>query len=353
MRFGPRTITDPETARQILADGTFIPIDLSANLRKLQAASGVDLQRLAERARDIPFFMNGAAHRDAKRHIIAKLGLADSTAWRSKVRDICQRNAAGLAARSDFCLVEDYCRPVIGQTVATLLFNGQAGESAENSWMTDLQPLIEATPRCKDLERAQTALQEMAGHLCGLREQGSLNSSGTILEAFWRDTSLEHRREEILTWCATLYFASAATMHTLCNVLGLVLTRGDRLGQYSDRDRRQRSVPELLRTGAAIEYTLRVATTARTIGEAGFVAGEILRIKVRDAQLADGRDLTFGHGAHFCPGSSLAALLLDESLHALALAVPDAELSGDVPRYQRPPINSVASLPCRISAVED
>lgn len=241
-------------------------------------------------------------------------------------------------------LVAGLCTPLPVSTICALLGVPAQDYPAFSRW-TDLRPRLVDGPA--DL---QARLRERDAYLAHLVRQRRQQPADDLISALVtaRDERGQLSEQELTTVLSGLMVGGVGTIRSqLGNSIYLLLTHPEQLGTLrTDPGLLPSAVEELLRfvpLGAG-SHT-RIATEGLELAGATVRAGDALVYSLPSANRDEtvfenpdaldltrepNRHLTFGHGAHFCPGANLSRLLLQVALGTLLRRYPTMELAEPV-----------------------
>ncbi len=269
--------------------------------------------------------------------------------WRPVMRGFLERlwAGAGLTAPSGSCeFVTTLAKPYPSLTIAAVLGAPAADAARLQAWSNlvqrqfDIQALQTRLP---DIERAAI---ELSGYVTALlderRARPGDDLASALLAAEADGERLSH--EECVNLVVNVLAGGIDTTQSqLAHALRLFAAHP---GQWrllgEDPGLAPRAVQEVLRFEPITPFTARICTEEITHRGITFPEGTIVAVCAERANREDdggerfditaerdGRLLTFGAGAHFCLGSSLARCELEEALTFLAPRMPGLALDGD------------------------
>jgi cytochrome P450 len=201
---------------------------------------------------------------------------------------------------------------------------------------------------------AHAAYREFAAYVDDVLARRGQSGSGSELVAALADAEQDERltTEELVSMYIVLLFAGHETTTNLIGtgLYELLSAPAQWRALAAEPERARDAVEELLRFVSPIQWNLRQATTATTIGGHPVDAGQDVQVVIasanRDPDVFDdpdeldigradvGAHLAFGYGAHFCLGASLARLEGRIALETLARRFPSLELAAEPARWE-------------------
>ena len=200
---------------------------------------------------------------------------------------------------------------------------------------------------------ADRAAEEFSSYLTGVIAERRVAPQPDLL-SHMLDAEVDGERltdtEVIATTILLLNAGHEATVHTTGNSVATILRSGlDPATLFASDDQTEATVEECLRYDAPLHLFTRYALvdlelTSGLRLRAGEQIGVMLGAANRDPRRferpdefdpfrADGGNVSFGAGIHFCIGAPLARLELQTSLRLLFERLPDVRLAGD-PTYR-------------------
>jgi cytochrome P450 len=237
-------------------------------------------------------------------------------------------------------LVQAYARPLAMRVMCRIL--GACAEDCERYAYWAETVLTPGGPSHREVERAQ---RELMAHSAGLVAARRAEPTGDLVSALLGRACGEEGEEDAVatSLVATLVVTGYETLvAAIANSVVVLLAAGHGMPSPWPKDSRQ-LVEELLRLstfGDALRS--RRTTDDVLVGGTRIRAGEVVLVSLASANRdesvfpepdrASARNapcghLAFGHGAHRCPGASLARVGLDIALGRLADRFPTMRLA--------------------------
>jgi cytochrome P450 len=262
--------------------------------------------------------------------------------WRPLVRRISEELLD--AVTPPFDLVDAYAFPLPAQVICALLDVPDADHRRFRAWSDAFLSVA-----AQDADERVAAAKEFAGYVAALirrhRETPGDGLLNDLIDA--RDAGDSLSEAELLRMTMGLIVTGYETTATVLSrgVLRLLRHPDQYAALCASPDLVPRAVEEILRfESPGTIGLLRVATAETALPSGPVRAGEAVvgclaaanrdpakyeRPTEVDVFRTDNDHLTFGYGAHFCVGASLARVELQESLAALCARMPGLRLAGE------------------------
>ncbi|MCP9211058.1 cytochrome P450 [Streptomyces sp. NEAU-Y11] len=251
---------------------------------------------------------------------------------RAAVAEIAEELVDGFAARAEADLVADFARPFAMRVMCMLLGVPLGDRDRFAHWAETVLAVDGHAP--EDVERAQRDLMAYTAALVTAR---TAVPSDDLVSALARDGDDATAVSLAATFLVTGYETMVAAV---ANAALTLLIRGGLPTPWPADPRAL--IEELLRLGTFGDaLRSRRATTDVTVGGVVVPAGDVVLVSLASAnrdetvftepdRLLPGRTprhLSFGHGAHYCPGARLARVELETALRCLATRLPGLRLA--------------------------
>ena len=267
-------------------------------------------------------------------------------------------------------LVGELAFPLPFDVISEMLGMPETDKLVVRDWSEAVVKMLDAVLTDDDVRAAVVANRALDDHLAGVIEWKRANPGDDLLTLL---IDAEHEGDrlsptELRDQVALLFIAGH---ETTVNLIGTgtyeLLRHPDQAARWrGDPGLGPRAVEELLRFVAPVQFSRRITrseTTIRgcTIPPGAFVLA-CLASANRDPEVfgptADELDLgrpdasahlSFGSGAHYCLGASLAKLEAEVSIGSFLRRFPDARLAGDPTWNGRTNLRGLATLPVALS----
>jgi len=269
--------------------------------------------------------------------------------------------------RGEMDVIRDLATPLPVIVIAELLGVPTNDQGRFKKWSDDIAVVLDGSVRQAGLVDAARSAQELGQYLRDVvaerRRQPREDLISRMIAA--RDEAGALSDAELVANCVLILLAGHETTTNLIGNGCLALLRHpDQMALLrSDPSLAAKAVEECLRYDPPVQLTSR--EPLEDVAYRGFHLKKGVEINLlfgaanRDAgRFADPdrfdvrRDdasshLSFGHGAHFCLGATLARLEGEVALRGLAKRMPRMQLAGEPPRRPGIVIRGLASLPVR------
>jgi cytochrome P450 len=273
---------------------------------------------------------------------------------------------AALARGGEFDLIRDLAEPLPAIVIAELLGVPPQDHRAFKQWSS---ALIEAIPQAPfgnaaDVDRkVEVILRYLRGVIAERRREPRDDLISAMIEAQEERDALTE--QELLSLSFLLLLAGHETTTNLIGNGTLALLRhpGELERLRAQPALLENAIEELLRYDSPVQATARVATEDVALGEQVVSKGAIVLCGIGaanrdpavhpdpdrlDVGRAEIRHLSFGLGAHFCLGASLARLEGRHALAALLERCPGLRLASEEVAYRANfVLRGLRSLPVR------
>ena len=309
---------EPERIEAILRSPAFAVSDADAYLREIEHQTGEDFSALRDISRFGLLYQNGAEHLALRRLIAGFFSDRAVFAWQGVVDDAVGAALTRLETAKSPDLVDDFCQPLLLSAMERIV-------GFKDDGTTPLFPLI-------------AKAQQLPEPLLPLRELRAMNAAAsyvknllpTLEEAHERDPScllsyLHQRRDkapEGVDLRATA-FTTVLAANSVAQSLGFALygmLMGEP-GKWSEAaqagwadshlDKILSQYPSTLMFMRKVDRDIEIEGCPYSAGEVSLLSIATANARLRASEAEDGRarrSLSFGRGAHKCPGESLARL---------------------------------------------
>jgi cytochrome P450 len=301
-------------------------------------------------------------HNRLRRAVAAALSQRSYAAQLDQMKQRADDLFDALLARGAGDLVMDFVLPVVFEVICDLLGIPEVDRAQVHIW-SDNSTLLD--PDVSTVGGG--ALDDYVSSLLAAKATQPGDDLGSALAAA-RDAGRLTDAEATGT-ASLMVVAGYETMVSFLSTSALTLLTAPRLGQLLSQrsELMPTALEELLRyvTPTRASWT-RFATADVPVGDAIIPAGSAVVVDFASANRdplrfvsperfdptrADNKHLAFGHGAHYCPGASMArrqSLIAFEvmlpRLHLLKLTTPAAELPWHQNRFSRRPVSLPVSV---------
>ena len=262
-------------------------------------------------------------------------------------------------------IIHDYATPLPVIVIAELLGVPNVDHPKFKRWSDEIAVVLDGSVRTAGLPQAADSAWELAEYLRHVVAERRRDPQEDLISAMTaaRDERGALTDDELISNAILLLLAGHETTTNLIGNGALALLRNP--DQYAalrrDPDLAANTVEEVLRYDAPVQLTGRVPSepveirgvTIPPTAEATLFFGAANRDPAVfeaphtfDIRREGGRHLSFGFGAHFCLGASLARLEGRVAFHCLATRLPKLTLAeAEPPRRPGIVLRGLASLP--------
>ena len=269
-------------------------------------------------------------------------------ALRPRVEGIVDELLAQVARRGEMDLLTDFAAPLPIIVIAEMLGMPAEDRVQLRHWSDQLATFIDGTVRDAGIPAAAEAAAHMCDYMERIIEERRREPRDDLISALV-SASEQGDRLSANELVGTIGLILGAGHETTTNLIGngmlALLRHPDQLERLRrEPERIESAVEELLRFDSPVQTTSRVPTRDVEVGGVPLPKGQEVAVFLasgnRDPEVFtdpdtldigrdEGRPLSFGHGAHFCLGASLARLEGQVAIRALAERLPRLRLAGD------------------------
>ncbi len=361
----PETFEDrPEQIERILRSSAFKITAIDDYLEQIEKATGDDFTVLRSVARDSLPYQEAEAHLATRRLIAGFFSEKSISRWKDTLESEIAGALDHIAATRDPDLMRDFVNPlflslvsrVVGLNIDSVL-GGQRDEIF--AMIAQAQRLTEPMLSIRDLRLINSALIRLLGMLPDFDQAGT-DMPGSLLDylADKRDkapggTDLRN------TALALLLAANTAAQSLGLALYGLLTGDADLWDDVAAADWKDDQLDKVLNLYPSTLTVVRVADETIDVGGCPYAsnqaqvmdivgANSALRAETDEGE-ARYRTLSFGTGAHKCPGEHLARLMIGAAIPALGRRFPKMMLHKDRAQFfQTPMIQTPVALPCEL-----
>ncbi|MDQ0382744.1 cytochrome P450 [Amycolatopsis thermophila] len=253
------------------------------------------------------------------------------------VRELCIKLVDEIGDSGEVDFIHDFAHQLPVQVICDVLGIPRADHHTFDTWVTDLNAMFSEELGAEGRRTAEAAVVNLYSYLEGLiaerrRDLGD-DMLSTLIAAEEDGDRLSH--DDLLRMVVLLMHGGHDTTRSALMIMMATLAENQELQDRlrADRALMRPAIEEILRLEPILPWLMRKARTDLDLG-GGAVAheGEMVQISLlaanRDPDVFTCPDelrldregpshVTFGRGAHFCPGNALARLELSEALDVL------------------------------------
>ena len=353
----------------MLRDPTLSVDDLNSNLAETERGRQLE-QIVGDRAESQGMLSTDPPDHTRLRRLVTKAFTPRTIdALRPRVQELVDERLDHLAAQGGGDLVGELAYPLPFEVISEMLGMPEADRAEVITWSAAMVKTLDPIISDEDVERAFTAQQAMRHHVTEVIAWKREHPAEDLLSALIQAEEAGDRltTEELVAQVVLLYVAGHETTVNLIGTGALELLRHPEqaAGWAADPSLGSTAVDELLRWVSPVQMSRRIATTDLrfgdiTIPERSFVLVMLASANRDPAQWGDtaetldlgranaGQHISFGSGAHYCLGASLAKLETDVALGSFLRRFPDAEVAGEHTWNGRLNLRGLDSLPVRV-----
>jgi len=341
-----RRILDPDEAVRILRDSDFTTTDFQPYLDVLKERHGLDLPHFRSFIQFSFIFQSGSKHLSLRRAIAPFFAPSSVERLVPLIDKSIATTINHLRSAPNADLFSDYCEP-IALPVLRRFIGLPGGDAAA------VLPLIRLSHEAfqpmrsiQKLLKIDSALGELAACLAPTGKD-----SDTLIGHMRKITGDDKLARGV---ALSSLIAAHALAHTPALVIfDTLLSRREEWRAIAKGDLSDADLNRLLSTHVSSKTLVRVAQKDRVVGTCPYSAGEAVVLDIAKVNTAlrnrniDSAGLSFGAGAHKCPGEPLVRLVVRRALPELARAFPDASLHRNGVRHYTSPLQQ---YPCALPA---
>jgi cytochrome P450 len=308
---------------------------------------------------------------DRLRRLVARVFTPKAVAaWRERAESVVEGLLAEAESRPSMDVIADYALILPAQIISEMLGMPHGDIPQLRAWshaMTKtLDPLNSPEEEAQSLAAGRCMAEYITGIVAEKRTRPGEDILTALLQAEESGDRLDH--DELVAQVILLYVAGH---ETTLNLVGSGLTnlfaQPDQLDRLrTDPGLDANAIEELLRYDSPVRFSRRISTAAFEIGSVGIPSGAVVLLALGAANRdpdkwgpsADVVDLgrpganehtSFGGGAHYCIGASLARLEAQVALPRLVRRFPRMTPDYDEPAWgQRMVLRGVEQLPVHL-----
>ncbi len=348
--------TDPAHIQQLLRSPAFTLGSLEGYLQKIEDATGEDFSVLREFSGNALVFQSGSQHLESRKLIARFFSEQSMGQWRGLLDESISECLDQLQAAREPDLMRDFVTPLFLSMITRIVGFRDDGSGQLYPLLVQAQRVSEPMLALRDLRAINKAVISL---LDALPEFDDLQSEApeTLLAYFKRKRDAAPDAINLRSLALALVLAANTTAQTLGFGLYGLLTGDASLWSDAARpDWVEIGLDRFLSLYPSTLTLVRIATTDIEVGGCPYAKGEgaVIDVVAANARLRaagecgqSGRSLSFGSGAHKCPGEKLARLMIGAAVPALARRFPKLALHKDLAQFRSTPmIQTPVALPC-------
>lgn len=325
-------------------------------LDEIAGRGGVDLDALRRLSANTLVAMSGPAHLQTRRVIAPFFSQSGLSPWRALMEQACDSACTELRHASDPDLVRDFTIPLFLKVMPRILGLDLPPDDAYFRAAETAQRLTEPYLSVPTLKALNTAASLLVA-TCPAGGDGDGAGPETLLGY------LRRRRGDLPDFLEPEYFvvgllvgSNSATQSLAFALYGLLSGPAQLWAEAGKPGWGARQTQEILGLYQSTRTLVRVASEATEVagcpyhqGESAVVDVVAANSRLRASQGTRQSHMSFGSGAHKCPGVFLSEMLIETALPALARSLPDIALKTDECRFVvTPMMQAPTALPCDI-----
>jgi cytochrome P450 len=343
-------IDDGAAASAVLRDRSWTVIDLGSHIARLQAETGEDFSLLIAIARSSLIYQSGKDHLRTRRAIAKFFGISGVEQWRGVIEEEVRRAMDRLASSGAPDLVRDFVDPVFVACIGRITGLRAGDERGVLDSIAATRELTEPLLPIRRLRAAQAGFQFLSDLLQPAGAFAFDDGPAPLRDVLAGSALPDDVSAEALT--ISLIVAAHTAAESLGLALAGILRRGSTAWRAAaDLEWSDLELDSLFREHSSTLMLYRVADRDAQVMGCPVHSGDIAAIDVRSINAATAlqpqRQLSFGEGAHRCPGAELARLIYRIAVPALAGRFPALRLDESGVRVERTTmVRSPVTLPC-------
>jgi cytochrome P450 len=349
---------DPANVERLLRCPAFVVGPLDDYLEQLERASGNDFSAVRGVARSGLVYQVGAEHLSLRRVIAEFFSQRAILRWEDTIADAVESALDRLQAASEPDLMNDFVAPLFVSVITRLAGLHDDGSGRLYPMIVQAQRLSEPMLSLRDLRALNAAVIYLLGVLPAFEEAHG-DEPESLLAYLHRKRDRAPEGVDLRNMAVAVVVAANTAAQTLGFALYGLLS-GDPAGwtDASNPDWSARCLDRVLSLYPSTLTMVRVAGSDVELGGCPYSKGQAtvidvvganarLRVAAGDDPAASHRILSFGAGAHKCPGEPLSRRLIGAAVPALARRFPRLALHKDQARFRvTPMVQTPLSLPC-------
>ena len=363
-------ISDPTAAAKVLRNREMTVASIGPHLERLEAATGEDFSNLRKVIQSSLIYQEGASHLQTRRILAQFFGEKSMADWHEVIDAQISAQINHLEASPNPDLVRDFTDPLFSNVISRLIGLRHKPE-------TDLIELVALT---RVLTEPLLSLREIRSMSAALNEIIALIPTDgfdpaakprPLAQIIAEDQPQMPEGVSIFATIAALVVAAHTMAESLAFCLWGLLS-GDRAPWVAAAQDgwRDQHLERLLSLYPSTLFLYRVANSGDTIGGCPVAHGQSVTLdmpginnKIRatviskkgaaegECPLRQGQIMSFGTGAHKCPGEALARLTIGLAVPALARRFPKLTLHRDKVQFLKTEVvQTPSALPCDLQA---
>lgn len=359
-------INDMDLARQIIRKPQFGPVNLSDYLELLAVEGGFDFNELISFCKESLVFQSGQEHLNSRRLIGAFFSNKSVMKWDHTLIEITNELLDNPLEKVKMDLLHDFCDPMYVAILKQVLGLQIRNEGSFVAHVNEARYFTEPLQSVKKLLSIQESVKAIIEET-----EASFNADklpeGSLIDYLRGLEVNDGQRRNHIMMVVSLIIAAHTTSETFAIILYELLKNRQALWlKAKSREWLDERVNGLIRLYPTTQFIGRKVTEDCKIGEYNFSKDEVVQIKVSvvnrdlrfisEASFLNGSPelkcpvdhMSFGGGAHKCPGAALSRLTFLEAIPILVQRLPGLTLMEDSIEWAKP---FMVNIPTRLNCV--
>ncbi|WP_225029257.1 cytochrome P450 [Xinfangfangia pollutisoli] len=356
-----RFLSDPDQVEAVLRNPGMGFAPVGAYLQQLESRSGESFPHLRKLAGSALVGTGASDHLETRRLIAQFFTDRAIQDWEPHFKASVALALDRLEAAPRPDLMDDFVTPLFLSVISRMVGFRDDGSGQLFPMIAMVQRITEPMLAMRDLRALEAAIQYLDQTLPPL-DQAPTEAPDCLLAYLHRRADSAPPGIDLRYTAIALTVAANTVAQTLGFMLyGLLMDDASAWDEIASPEGTERQLQRLLSLYPSTLTLVRVATEEVEIRGCPFAKGQstVVDVPETNAQLrarsADGarmRSLSFGAGAHKCPGEALSRRLLPLALPALARRFPKLALHKDRARFRATPmVQFPQSLPCELHGI--
>jgi len=342
-------VKEQTMSQKILVSKKMKMLSLAGYLETLANKTGEDFSSLEAIANSMFSFMNGERHFQFRRLIAAPMSSKSMEGYHPIFRSIADETINRLKKASCPDLIADFADPIYVLSVEKILGLKVDDEVGFLEDVDTAATLVEPLLPLRQLKIVQNTLVRLYKWVSN---QESSFAEGSVAAQVYSKYQGVISHQEMIVLLLTLVIAARTTSETIANIIiENSKLSPDKVALMTSPEWVEKNVDTLIRYCASTEYLTRVASEDQCICGRSIKKGEQLFIHVpsanRDPSYFDDTEyknilssapckhMSFGSGAHRCPGAEMSKVTIKTILPLLYQEIPTLSCCTDAIHYKK------------------
>ena len=352
---------DPAQIERIMRSPSMVITPIDPYLARVEAALGEDLGALRSATRNALVYQQASEHLATRRLISGFFGERSIAQWQPTLDEAIGTALTQLESAADPDLMHDFVTPLFLSVIARLVGFRDDGSGRLFPMIIEAQRMTEPMLSVRDLRNLNSAILYLLDVLPELRE-APRGTPECLLAYLHRKRESGPEGVDLRQSALVLVLAANTAAQTLGLALyGLLMGDADDWQDAARDEWMDRSLDRLLNLYLSTLTLVRTPQSDVEIGGCPYRKNQpaVLDIVAANRALRSAADedahgrrqphLSFGTGAHKCPGEALSRRLIRSAIPVLARRFPRLALHKDKTRFTATPmVQAPVSLPCEL-----